>query len=593
MSATHERLPVADGRTVWREVRRSLGGRTWMLVGLVAVVLVAAGAGVVVPLALGSMVDVIAAGGDDATPILVLAAFMAGAGLLGATADGLAVVLGARMFETVLADLRERVVAGVFALPQSRVERAGQGDVVSRATDDVSQIGDAVPEVVPALTGSLFSIVVTAVGMAVVDPRYLLVLVLIVPVHVLAVRWYGRTAPPVYLAERAAFADRAAALLDALHGVETVHAFGLGGRHLRRIAAASWVVARWGVRAQIVRNTFFARLNVAEFLGMGGLLVIGFWLVTTGQGTIGGVTATMLLFLRLFGPINLLLFVLDQVQSALASLARIVGVIDAAPDTNASTSGPAESTAPVEPSPTAERAAQPSPLGFDAVRYAYVSGRYAVDGIDLHVHEGETVAVVGASGAGKSTLAALAAGVHESDEGTVVRPARGGDLVLVTQEVHVFDGTLRDNLRFGSPDASDDEIRAALARIGGTGAEEAFDDGLDARLGAAGRTPGAALAQLIALARVELADPRIVVLDEATAEAGSDDAIRLDEAARLLVRERTALVVAHRLSQAASADRVAVLEHGRIVELGSHDELLGRGGVYATLWAAWREGREH
>ncbi|QJU55884.1 ABC transporter ATP-binding protein [Herbiconiux sp. SALV-R1] len=596
-------MPVAPARTVWREVRRSLRGRIPALLLLGLVLLGAAAAGLVSPLALGVVVDAIAAGSRDTGLLWGLGAAMAGAIVAAAALTGLGIVLGSRLFETVLADLRERMVASAFTLPQQRVERAGSGDLVSRAGDDVTAVANAIPEVLPALSVSLFTIALTVAGMAVVDPWFALVLLVVVPVHVLAVRWYLRTAPPVYAAERAAMAARAQQLLDSLHGLDTVRAFRLHRRHVDGISRSSWQVVRWVMRTVAVQNAFFARLNLAEFLGMAGLLVAGFVLVGAGQSTIGATTAAMLLFLRLFAPINSLLFVVDQLQSALASLGRIVGVIaeagtgtgistGAATGTATATGTTGTATAGTGTGTTdAAPASAPAALRLRGVHHSYRDGHPVLHDVTLDVEPGETLAVVGATGAGKSTIAGLAAGTHDPTRGEVTRPTAPGQVALVTQEVHVFDGTLRENLTLAAPGASDGELLRALDRVGASALVDALPSGLDTRLGAAATTVSPAQAQQIALARVELAAPALVVLDEATAEAGSLDAHRLDAAAAAVVAGRTALVVAHRLSQAAAADRVAVLRDGRVVELGTHAELVAAGGEYSRLWAAWSAGR--
>lgn len=578
MSTDHS-LPIADGRTVLREMWRALDRRGWRMAGLVVVFLATAAAGVLPSLAIGEVVDAVTAGGEART-VWIAAAIMVGSVVVGALLAAVGMIGASRLLEGMLARMREDMVAAALRLPQSQVERAGTGDLISRAGDDVAEVAEAIPAVVPALTGSFFTIVVTFGGMAVIDPRYALALLVILPVHVFAVRRYLRGAPRLYAGERAAMAHRAQHLLDSLRGIETVRAFDLSGRHLVRIRAASWAVVRWTMHARAVQNAFSGRINAAELAGMTALLVVGFFVVRDGGGTIGGTTAAMLLFLRLFNPIGQLLFVIDDMQSALASLARITGVVGAGRGAGGADSGEDDVR-------SRRRAPDGAGIGLRGVGHSYTADHPVLVDVDLQVAPGETVAVVGASGAGKSTLAALAAGVHDATSGTVETP---DGVVLVTQEVHVFDASLRDNLTLARADADDTALRRALGVVGADPLLDRLPDGLDTRLDGSALTP--AEAQQLALARVLLADPGVVILDEATAEAGSSDAGRLERAAQAVIDGRTALVVAHRLSQAAAADRVVVMERGRIAEEGTHAELLASGGSYARLWEAWRRHRD-
>ncbi|MBV2364643.1 ABC transporter ATP-binding protein [Streptomonospora nanhaiensis] len=602
------RLPVADARQVARAVRAALGGRWWALAGVAAILTAGAAADLIAPAALGGLVDAVQSGESGTAWLWRLGAAMVVGALVGAVLTAAGVVTASRLYETVIARLREQMVARAFELPQGMVEEAGSGDLVSRATDDVAEISQAAPRIVPALTGSLFTIAVTVVGIAVVDYRYALAVAVIVPVHVFAVRWYLRNAPQVYAAQRAAMAERAHHLLTSLHGIETVHAYRLQDRHNGRIARASWEVVGWELRARVVQNRFFGRLNAAELLGMTGLLVVGYLLVTNDLGTLGGATTAIMFFIRLFNPINNLLIVIDDLQSALASLARIVGVIDALPDPrdpcDPSRTGPAdaagegagEAGSAAAPAagpavPSADTGGNGPVLALKDVEFHYDPARPVLSGVSLEIGRTETVALVGASGAGKSTVAALAAGVHEPTAGTVRRPPatpqRDRDLVLITQEVHVFAATLRENLTLAAPSADDDQVRAALTTVGADTLLARLPEGLDTVVGTEGHSLTPAEAQLLALARMVLADPAVAILDEATAEAGSAHAGALDSATAAALSGRAGLVVAHRLDQAKACDRILVIESGRIIEEGTHDGLRARGGTYATLWEAW------
>ncbi|MGB4780004.1 ABC transporter ATP-binding protein, partial [Microbacterium sp.] len=496
------------------------------------------------------------------------------AATVGAVSGAAAIVLAARSYHAMLAELRERLVARAMTLPQSLVERAGTGDLVSRSSDDVAQIADAAPAIIPAFTATGFTIAVTLAGMTAIDLWYGLALVVVLPVYVITVRWYLRTAPPIYAAERAAMSTRAQQLVESQRGYDTILGFGLGTQRHERVLTASWTVAGHSVRATTVQNMFFGRLHVGEYLGLAAILGVGSLLIHAGESTVGAATAAVLLFLRLFGPIGALLLVLDTLQSAAASLNRIVGVIAIpTPETEVVSTGEAG------PNGVAR---------LSGVRFGYDQDRAVLDGIDLTLTHGERVAVVGASGAGKTTLAAILAGTRHPDAGTATRPER---TAVITQEVHVFAGTIRENLTLAAPNATDDELRRALDATGTTGLLHQLPDGLGTSVGAGGHELTAAQAQQIALARLLLADPELAILDEATAEAGSADAARLDRAATAATDGRTAVVIAHRLSQAAACDRILVMDAGRIVEEGTHDDLVVADGVYARLWEVWSDGR--
>ncbi|MGO1560995.1 ABC transporter, transmembrane region:ABC transporter [Actinomycetales bacterium JB111] len=586
--ATPDPLPIADGRATWRQVREVSRGHRLALLAVVVIGLVSAAIGLVTPYALGRLVDEATAGTADLGTIATVAGLMVAAAALGAAGTGVTVVLAARSYQRMLAELRERLVARAMVLPQHVVERAGTGDLVSRTNDDVTAIADAAPQIIPAFTRAGFTIVATLAGITALDWRYALVPLAALPVWLLTVRWYLRTGPRIYRHERAAMSGRAQQITESVRGYPTIAGFDLSARRQEAVLGASWAVAPHSVRARTVQNMFSSRLNLAEYLGMAGILVVGFLLVGAGASTIGAATTAMLFFYRLFGPINQLLFVVDVLQSALASLHRIVGIITMPGGSRGREPGATEIDGPGARGPenNGERVV--------AVRVADVTHHYgpgappALDDVSLTVDAGRRVAVVGVSGAGKTTLAAVIAGIHEPQAGTVARPER---TAVVSQEAHVFVGTLRDNLTLATPDATDEQIRAALDTTGAAGLLDLLPDGLDTFVGGRGLELTAAQAQQVALARIVLADPDLAILDEATAEAGSTHAGLLDRAADAALSGRTGLVIAHRLSQAAECDLVVVMSEGRIVQRGTHEELRDADGPYAEMWAAWSGGR--
>ncbi len=572
--APQAKLPVATGRQVWTVCWGILRKR-WWLVALGAVCFVIASAcGLVLPFALGRVVDFVDAGTGTPGDVWALAGLIAAAAVVGAAMFALGTYISSLIVERLLAGLREDLVSQSLRLPPRVVEQSGTGDVVSRSSEDVAQVSEALPTTIPMVASSVFTIALTAVGMSLLNPWFALTFAVVLPIHIWAARWYLRNAPQVYAAERVAMAQRAQHLLASLRALPTVQSFGLATVHAAQISDASWAAVRWTMRARAVVNTLFARINMAEFFGMSTILIVGFLLVNSGRATVGAATTAMLFFLQLFGPIGTLLMVIDTLQSALASLMRIVGV----------------RYAPFDEAELRTIGGE-VPASLQSIEFGYTDSPVVKD-LNWDLHAGERVALVGSSGAGKSTVASLVAGWHQPWTGTVqISESAAARTVLITQEVHLFGGSVRENLTLVAPQATDDDVAAALATVGATSVVESLPDGLDTQIGPHGRDLTVASAQLLALARAHLANPELVLLDEATAEAGSLHGDELDAAARAVMAGRAGIIIAHRLDQAADADRIVVMEHGTIVEQGSHAQLVAADGTYAELWGAWQQYR--
>jgi ABC-type multidrug transport system fused ATPase/permease subunit len=575
--------PVADNRVVLAFFRGLLRERRTEAFWLVALNAMAAGAALVIPRLLGTLVNRTVEGGARASQIaqldhlaLVIVGVVCAQAGLTFLAQRISTVFG----QDLLSSAREYIVSTVLRLPLGRVEGASTGDLVTRVTRDVGTMSRSVQFGLPQAIISGLTVALSVVAMLLNSIVLAIPSLLLIGVSGFQVRRYLQRAPKGYITEGATYSRINTTLTETVEGARTVEALGLKDLRVGAGDDDIAVSAQAERYTMTLRNLLFCVIDICFNGPRVVTLLVGAWGHSRGWVSLGQITAALLYVESLSGPLDRLVGEMDRLQVGVASTSRLLGIAQVPQDRVAGDDRP-----------------QGPHLVAEDLRFAYREGHDVLHGVSLDLRVGERLAIVGPSGSGKSTLGRLLSGINGPRTGSV---AVGGvelvtlplevlrtEVALVTQEHHVFVGTVRDNIVLAREDSSDEAVWSALSAVGSRDWVERLPQGLDTMIGSGNHVLTPAQAQQIALARLIIADPHTLVLDEATSLIDPRTARTLEGSMNALLDGRTVVAIAHRLHTAHDADRIAVVIDGEIVELGSHHELVEQDGEYAALWRAW------
>jgi ATP-binding cassette subfamily B protein len=495
------------------------------------------------------------------------------------------ILFAATAGERFLHSLRVASFDKLQALPLGFFERERAGVLVSRLTSDVQSLNELVREALIEIVGSSLQIVLTIVVLLFLSPKLAAISLVALPILIASSWSFHHGAGRAYHAIRDRVAETLTVVQEGLAGVRVVQAFRREQRTLERYRPRSQAQVRAWRRASFVNIRLFAFLPLAQAAALIVVLLTAASMYRSGSISVGTISAFVLLLIQLFDPIGRFTEWLGEFRQGLAALGKIVGLL--------------EVPVSITQKPDAVELPHEGVLALHGVTFGYRK-RPVVRDLTLEVAAGEHVALVGATGAGKSTVAKLLTRQYDPQHGSIelggidLRDATLASLrrqvVLLPQEGHLFTGTIADNVRLAHPDATDEEVRRALRTIGALDRFESLPNGLATDVQTRGLRLSAGERQLVGIARIALADPAVIVLDEATSSLDPATEVAVETALSAVAEGRTVITIAHRLSTAQRADRVAVMEHGRLVEVASHDELVEQGERYARLWASWQAG---
>jgi ATP-binding cassette subfamily B protein len=486
--------------------------------------------------------------------------------------------------ERILADLRNKLFGHLQRLSLGFYERNRAGVIISRLTNDVEALDQLVTDGVTSLVQNTLTLVGTAILLFVLDWRLALATLAVIPLMSIATVIFRVRSSRAYRAVRERLGLVTATLAEDIAGMRMVQAFTREERNIRNFRDVSERYRDSNMETVVLNGLYFPFVDLLSSIALAVVLGYGGHLYFEGSVTIGTLFAFMLYVQNFFDPVQQLSQLYNTFLSATAALDKIMDVLDEEPEVLDASH--AETLPRVE-----------GHVRFEGVRFSYGSGPEVLHGLDLDIPPGTTVALVGHTGAGKSTIAKLLARFYDPTAGAitidghdlrdVTQASLRRQLGIVPQEGFLFAGTVTENIAFGRPDAAPEDVVRAAQTVGAHDFILRLEDGYETQLQERGSRLSLGQRQLVALARALLADPRILILDEATSSVDIGTEQKIERALRLLLAGRTAFIIAHRLSTIRDADLIVVLEHGRIVEQGSHDELLARRGLYTSLYGDW------